>query len=443
MLPFAGKTVVGRSPRPGDNTMVGLLPAGLGSFAIKAGALSLQVLIGITLARQLGPEGLGAYAVTMAVVHLTAIGLQCGLGDALVRSIAVARAGAASAQIRAQIAAALRIVGCLALVLIMAGLLMTSFAPRWMQDWPLGEGLVIASVIALTAIVSGAMGGLGHVLWGQVPQQWVRPVLMLAGLTLFMPAGATSAHDALIAYAAASLGGLIVALALLLLVLPAADQCRTVRIDFRLMLAGSLPFLALAGAHILHQQADILMVGLLASQTEVGFYRVAINIGDAFQAVLLALSVVIAPRIALLHGRGDWRGLKQLSASAHRLALIVIGPIAIVTALLAGPIVKSVFGTAFEPAHAAVTIVALGKIAYAAVGFAGLVLAMSGHPGLATAITMAAVVLNVGLNALLIPQFGIAGAATATAVSQFAINAVLLWWLIRGLEHRPVAGVAS
>lgn len=431
-----------QSRGPEATSMAGLAPAGFGSLFIKAGALGLQMLIGIVLARQLGPQGLGDYALAMVVIHLAAIGLQLGLGDFLVRSLASARPGVAGRRIRAEIGGAVRMVIFAALALLLIALAVDRAVPAWTRSIPVREVVMIAPAVAIAAILSGALRGLGHVLLGQLPDQWIRPLLMLAVLLIGLPNGPSSAADALTAYVLATLGGLGAAVTLVWWVLPSANGPTEARPNPRIMLAMSFPFLVLAGANMLHHHVDVLMIGLLATQTDVGLYRVVVNIADALQAVLLALSIVIAPRIACLHADGDWQALRRLIAVAHRLALLTLAPLAIATAFLASPIIVTLYGLEFLPAQTAVAVAALGKIAYAAVGFAGLILAMSGSPGVATAIILAAILTNIALNALLIPLFGIAGAATATAISQFGINAAALWWLFRGFERRRLAEVA-
>jgi len=100
-------------------------------------------------------------------------------------------------------------------------------------------------------------------------------------------------------------------------------------------------------------------------------------------------------------------------------------PIGGVLLLFGGQALQVVFGQPYRSAYPALAILCGGQLFHAATGAPGLFLNMTGHEG-DTAIAVAVTaVLNVLLNLLLIPQFGIAGAATATAVSLSGLKILL------------------
>ena len=75
------------------------------------------------------------------------------------------------------------------------------------------------------------------------------------------------------------------------------------------------------------------------------------------------------------------------------------------------------------------SILALGKIAYATVGFAGLALSMMGRAGVAAVITLGTAALSALLALVLIPIYGMTGAAIAATTGQLLVNFGSVIWI--------------
>ena len=83
------------------------------------------------------------------------------------------------------------------------------------------------------------------------------------------------------------------------------------------------------------------------------------------------------------------------------------------------------FGSDFVGAKTALTILAVGRLLDVSLGSSALILAMSGHQRI-VAVTFAIVgLINVILNGLLIPRYGIEGAAVASSISLVAAKLFL------------------
>lgn len=423
----------------GEGLRAQLIRGSLGSIGVKAVYVLVQFAVGVLLARMLGPEGLGIYAFIMALVHLLVIGAQFGFPAFLVRSVAVSRAQNAYAEIKGQIIGAGQIVLALSLTLMAVGFLWLSgagLAFGGISRSALVAGLFLLPLLALTATSSGAIRGLGHVIVGQLPDQVVRPITFLSVLlTLHVSGVVLTPERTLLAHGLAAFVALTLAAVVLLRLLP--DPARRTVADMQRaqLLRQSMPFLLLAGAQVLNYQTDVLMLGLLTTQEQVGLYRVALQVSDGVGVALFALSAAIAPQLARLHAQGDWRHIQRVLVYSHRGGVLLVLPLALGVALFSGPLLTLVFGEVYRPASSALEILALGKVAYASVGFSGLALSMLGRPGTAAIITLATVGMNVVLNLVLIPRYGIEGAALATVVSQFAVAAAGILYMRHQLNH--------
>jgi O-antigen/teichoic acid export membrane protein len=410
-----------------------LFRSSFGSAGIKMFYVLVQFGVGVALARMLGPEALGLYAFTMALVQLLAIFAQFGFPAFLVRTISVTLTMGEISELKGLVIGAMQIVTILALIIM--ALASTWFIgpglkPDEIPQHILLIGLILLPLLVIAATNGGILKGLGHVVVAQVPDFVIRPILFFIILLAFSVLGThLSTEEALLINAGATLLALVTGLLLLRHHLPTQFTQTTAKMEHLQWLRQSLPFLLLAGAQVLNYQTDILMLGVLTTQEQTGLYRVAVQVIDGLGIVLFAISAAIAPQLARLHAQTDWPRIQRILVYSHRAAALVMLPAALVIAGFGRELLALVFGEEFSAAADALEILALGKVAYASVGFAGLALSMLGRAGAAAIITLVTVVMNITLNLYLIPHYGIEGAAMATVVSTFSVNVASQVWI--------------
>ncbi len=417
----------------GTDLRAQLLRGSLGSAGIKAIYFLVQFSVGVILARVLGPKALGIYAFIMALVHLFVVLSQFGFPAFLVRSIAVNRSSGNYAELKGLILGAGQIVLILSLLLSFMAFLWLVRPGQTTNDIyasALIVALLLLPFLSLTATFSGATRGLGNVIISQLPESIIRPTIFLILLLLIVRLGATlEAKEALMTYACSALIAMASSMILLRHCLSREIWLATPIIKHREWMRQSFPFLLLAGAQVLNHHIDVLMLGVMTAQEQVGLYRVAIQVADGLGITLFAISVVIAPQLARLHALSDWSRIQKVLVYSHRGGALVMLPLGVTLAVLSIPFLTFIFGEKYSTASGALEILVLGKIAYATVGFVGLALSMLGRAGVAAVITFLTVIINVTLNALLIPRYGIEGAAMATVISQFGVNLATMCWM--------------
>ena len=145
---------------------------------------------------------------------------------------------------------------------------------------------------------------------------------------------------------------------------------------------------------------------------------------------LTAVNAVAAPRIAALHAQGKRAELQTLvSTMAHWIFWPALATSA--AAIIFGLTILAMFGPAFSAGYDALVILVCGHLVRASTGLVSDLLGVTGHQDENAWVLAWSALLNVILNVLLIPRFGIVGAATATAVTMAFWN-VWLWLLARG-----------
>ncbi len=179
--------------------------------------------------------------------------------------------------------------------------------------------------------------------------------------------------------------------------------------------------------------ADTLILGALRSSAEVGVYAVATRIVALATFVMPAVSQAFAPRITDLYHRGRHSELRHAYYVVTGWNLALSLPAFVL--LLAFPAqLLGLFGPSFSVAVTVTVVLVAGQLVNAATGPGGMMLTMSGRPGWGLADNVATLALNVALNLVLIPRYGIVGAAVAWSASLIVCNGarvVQVWLLLR------------
>jgi O-antigen/teichoic acid export membrane protein len=157
---------------------------------------------------------------------------------------------------------------------------------------------------------------------------------------------------------------------------------------------------------------DTLMLGYLGSSEDVGFYGVALKISVVGAKIITAFVIVFSPIIADLWNRGSKVELKELYITVSRWIFMLSVPIFLVLTLFSDSLMR-IFGANFIVGSGALVLLAIGQLLYASTGAAGLMVLMSGHSRLELLNVTVTLAVNVTLCFLLIPRYGIIGAAIA------------------------------
>jgi len=414
-----------------------------GSVALRVANAAFALAASILLARLLGPEGYGVYAFAFSIVMLLALPAQAGLPTLVVREVARYEVDGRWRLIRGLLRRSNQAVGLLAAVIGLGGLAILMSAGRaYGGDLPstLLWALILLPIMALGNLRGAALRGLRRVVQGQLPEYVIRPglfvscLLIVGLLDLVRPETVMemSPARAMAIHAAAAFCAYLVGIALLRRGLPA--PVRKGRPDYRTAawLKTLLPLTLLAGMEMINNQVDVVLLGFLRTAGEVGIYRVAWQVSLPVVFTLTAVNLVVAPHFARAWQNADKQRLQRLATWSARVAASLAIPAAAVLIGFGTPLLGFVFGREFAAGGAALTILCIGQLCNAAAGSVGTILNMTGHERDTMLGIGIAAVTNVTLNLLLIPPFGIVGAATATTVSMVLWNLILF----RRVRHR-------
>jgi O-antigen/teichoic acid export membrane protein len=199
-----------------------------------------------------------------------------------------------------------------------------------------------------------------------------------------------------------------------------------------------LPMILVGSMHVVNSNADILLLGALAGTDQAGLYKAAARGAELLTYSLIIVSAPLGPVIARLHAAGQFNRLQSEIVRWARLAFV---PTLLLAAalILYGDWFLGLFGPEFvtEASPGALAILATGQLVHAGAGPVALLLIMTGHRNVTAAIMTIAALCNVFLNLLLIPTWGITGAAFATALTTGLFALLLFAYSIVKLQINP------
>lgn len=436
-----------------------IMPMARGAGLNLVGAACTKlVLLAITVALswELGTTAVGRYAQAYALLMVLVAVAGLPLGAGATRFVAMYRADGDDAATRG--AARLAVGGTLVCALLLAAPLFAGagFAAHHLfHDLRLTTPLrLVAAALPPAAVAEAALAatvGFSRMRPRAVVKMVLEPVMRLA-LTLGLMLVGVGLTGAMLALVASSSAAAVLAVRALgrylgrFLSPPAGPPRYEPRTLFAFSLVSGTAWLALNGL----QWADTLILGALRSSADVGVYTVATRIVVLAAFVFPAVTQAFAPRITDLDRRGRRAELRDAYRVATGWTLTLSLPAFAV--LLAFPHeLLRLFGDRFAAAAAVTVLLAVGQMVDAATGPCGMMLTMSGRPGWGLADNVATLVLNVVLNLVLIPPFGIVGAAVAWSLSLVVVNlarVVQVWLVLRMLpfelgQLRTLAAAAA
>lgn len=214
------------------------------------------------------------------------------------------------------------------------------------------------------------------------------------------------------------------------------------RLDWRRSLAlmkVSLPFFAFNLLSIVHLRLDTLMVGFMLGVVQVAYYDLGMKLLEVARFLVRPLHSVFYPIFSELAARQRWKVLRrralQVTLGAFLLGLVI----AVGVQALAQFVIVLLFGAEYV-ASAAPTKVLFLSLPLVYLHFVLTTLANALHLERPSAWLLAlSAALNLGLNLVVLPRYGIIGAAWTTLASQVVLTGAMLWLVASRLIGRKRA----
>lgn len=174
---------------------------------------------------------------------------------------------------------------------------------------------------------------------------------------------------------------------------------------------------------VLMGKIDIIMLGILSTKENVGIYQIVVQVTSSVSLILIAFSTVFAPKISEFYHENNFDEIRKLYIKATRI-LSSIGVLITLILILFSNFFLGFFGDAAIKGNMALIYLSLGQLINISVGSVWTMMAMTGRPRLQLYANILAFTANITLNFILIPNYGIEGAAIASMVTHFITNSL-------------------
>ena len=207
-------------------------------------------------------------------------------------------------------------------------------------------------------------------------------------------------------------------------------------LGWRVMLMLCIPLMLIAVMNSIIELSDTLLLGVLRSASEVSIYYIAAKVAALSTTLLFIINGTIAPDISKRWARDDRAGAFAIVRKYSRFMLALALMILLAIGLLREYIL-AVFGPEYrEQGGYPLLVLGIGYFFVLAAGPLGIFMTMTGNHRRYLHNNIAACVINVALNLILIPRYGVNGACFATAVA-LAIKNTLLYVQFKNIERSP------
>jgi O-antigen/teichoic acid export membrane protein len=174
-------------------------------------------------------------------------------------------------------------------------------------------------------------------------------------------------------------------------------------------------------AQIIVQRIDIVLVGILRGPTEAAIYTAASRFLVVGQLGNIAVSMAAQPQLAELFAMGARHRVNVIYQATTAWVVLLLWPLYLLI-LVNGQQVLAIFGQSYKAGDTVLIILALSMLLSSACGQVDVVLVTAGRSSWSLVNGLLAMTVNVGLDLLLIPRYGITGAAIGWAAAITAAN---------------------
>lgn len=403
------------------------------AFSIRIISAALAFVSQIILARSMGEFEYGIF-VFVWVFIIIAGNLSClGFHTVVIRFVPEYNAHNDQSHIRGLTITARIFAMVLATIIGAIGVAIVVYFENKIPDYylvPIVLGICALPMIALGDVLDGTSRANSWPIIAMSPTYIIRPsliIIFVLGSFLFgmQPTAKIALLAAILASYITTLGQFIVVTRKLRGRYSSGDR----QWDFKKWVIVALPIFIIEGFYYLLTNADVIIVGFFLEPEKVAVYFAAAKTMALVHFIYFAVKAGAAPKFAAMVAENKMQDLDTFAKQTARWTLlptIAIGGLV----LLLGRFLLSMFGEGFIDGHTVMLILFFGILAKSLIGPGEVLLTMAGKQRICMYVYAGALASNLSLNIMLIPIYGIEGAAFATA-GAMTIEAILLFIVIK------------
>ena len=404
--------------------MGGFLGAAIRSFAGRIlGALS-ALIAAHAVTSNLSVSDSGLFFLSLGFVIFFSHLLRFGLDNFVLKKCAIYLTDKSYRDFLSivSVSALICIVGSLIIYLIL-------YASDWVVTYEYMQYLLLAYPAAIAAallgIIAHSLHASGFVFTGAVTNTSLHYIIFAVFVWFGSP---SNASDVILLFSVACYLSLLVQITVALFVYTFSGinfsrwkEVQILNVDYQEIHRTTLPLWIVVIAQQLNQWGAQFISSVYVNEEELALLAIATRVALLVPMVLTAVNMVVSPKFAALHHKGEIEKTEELLGKSLKL-LAAVSLVVFITMVLFGNTVLGVFGNSYVEASGLLTILVCGQLINALTGPSGKLLMMSGFEKDVRNSSMIVAAFGLLLGFILISKYGVYGAAIATALTISAQN---------------------
>ncbi len=196
-------------------------------------------------------------------------------------------------------------------------------------------------------------------------------------------------------------------------------------VSIKKMVYLSFPMMLSSSFALLMGWTDILMLSYFKTSVEIGIYNTALKLATITLIALASINSISSPKFAEFFSKKDMDGLKDVVQKSTKLMFMTSAPVLLIFILLPKTIL-SIFGAEFVSGYLVLVMLCTARFVNSISGSVGHLMQMTNNQNTYQFVIIIAFVINLILNFLLIPKYGINGAAISSSIAMIFWNITLV-----------------
>lgn len=413
----------------------------LGAFlalALKVGSVGLAYLQNIVLAHCMNPSAFGEYAIGLSVAMFMGIAVAAGQPTAILRFWPQYLTQKSEALARGALTFGYVVTSISSFAFGAFAFALAFFLTAWgMNVSALAQAVPLTVAWAFSEFLMAALRAKGSVAGAMLPRDVLWRVAIIAIGVAHWESGLEISSRAVLMWCALVLSLLVAAQATYSgRLTPSYFRELTPRFDLPLWSRAALGLGLATTIGMINTQIDTPLVGLYLTKAETGQFFAVQKTASLLIIVLWATIIVAAPNFSRLYHSRQVHELQRISRSFA----ISVGSLSLAiyfVFFVFGRFLLGLFGPSFTDLTLELRIMSTGYLIDALCGPAGVLLLLSGHERLHLKILLVFLALKTSLMILLLPRFGLLGAAIGASLSQAIVPVVLCLYIRRTIGIDP------
>lgn len=190
-------------------------------------------------------------------------------------------------------------------------------------------------------------------------------------------------------------------------------------IEFKKHIKPILLVFSLILSQTIYCNSDVIILGLIKGDYQVGLYSVAVRIYTIVNTLVASVAFVVMPRMSNAFSRKDYLEINGLVRYAMDCVVVIGVPILVGIACIAPEVVEIIAGKEYAGAELALRILMISLMCSFFGGIVtNVILIPSGREKICLFASIVSACVNIILNFILIPKFGLYAAAATTALAE-------------------------